>query len=203
MSDLLKRMQLAKDDVMAFAKELHEPDIETIVGWTAEKDDEVRYAAWLTCKCLSEIGNAVYPYWSIFASKLKSPDSYQRNIGAAIIAVNVKWDVMNHFAETIGDYLKLCDDEKFVTSRWAIQNIQNWYMIDPRWLPRILQTLSAIDLAKKKNTQKSLLAKDILAVLELLQETKPGQQIAALAHRVIGAGLEDPKEIKRYLEWFS
>ncbi|MFZ5973920.1 MAG: SufBD protein [Bacillota bacterium] len=98
-------------------------DIGQLVQWLAEKNDDIRYRAFLLLQQRALAHDDVYPYWNVFLEKLKSPNSYQRSIGLMLMAENAKWDVHGKFDASLDLYLSFCDDEKPVTVRQCIQGL--------------------------------------------------------------------------------
>ena len=110
-----------KEDLANLVPALSAADIDQLVNWLAETDDNFRYKCFLLLQARSQVAADVYPYWDAFAAKLSSANSYQRSLGLMLIAENARWDVAGRFNALVDRYLALCDDEKPVTVRQCVQ----------------------------------------------------------------------------------
>ena len=88
-----------------------------------EKDDNLRYHAFLLLQNRSQINSDVYPFWDELVSKFTSTNSYHRSIGLMLIADNVRWDQEGKFEPLLETYLSFVDDEKPITVRQCIQSL--------------------------------------------------------------------------------
>ena len=70
MIDTEKLIQ-GKEILEEYAEELTSKEIGDLVDLLEEKNDEVRYAAFLALQKRSQEHNDVYPYWQVFADKQK------------------------------------------------------------------------------------------------------------------------------------
>jgi len=185
-----------KDTTEELAKVVNADDIDTLMGLLNEKDDKLRYAAFLTLQNRSKIFNDVYAYWDTLASKLLSDNSYQRSIGIMLLAENIKWDTQNKFDDIAEAYLSHCDDEKFITARQTIQSINVWLTYKDQLFAMITNKLMNIDVSVRKDTQRKLLIMDILSVLSQIQKIKPNSDISSYVLNVTTGGYLDAKSIK-------
>ena len=165
--DELKSLQ--KTAILESAKHLNENDVDFLFETLVEKDDKVRYNAFLLLQAYSKESASVYRHWNELANKLKSANSYQRSIGVMLLSENVKWDNERKFNVTIDNYLDCCMDEKFITSRQAIQGLTKILSADNSYDKKIKQHLSNLRLEKYKKNQRKLLAKDITEILTILE----------------------------------
>ena len=101
-----------KDDLPDLLPTLNAPDINQLVSWLTEKEDNFRYKCFLLLQSRSEQASDVYPYWDTFVEKLDNDNSYQRSLGLMLIAENVRWDSNGKFDQILDRYLSFCDDEK-------------------------------------------------------------------------------------------
>jgi hypothetical protein len=174
-TDTLKA--LTKTEISQKAKTLTELDVKFLVETLSEKDDKIRYNAFLLLKEKSRQTPLVYPYWDILTQKLESNNSYQRSLGLMLISENVRWDSQGKFTQTIGRYLDCCLDEKFVTSRQATQGLAEIIASTDKYNQKIKQKLDGLTLAQYPENQQRLLAKDIANVMKLIgQKTKITKQ---------------------------
>src|SRR5512137_1630072 len=120
--DELKKLE--HEAIPATSKSLKVTDILYLVGMLNEKDDKLRYNAFLLLQSASQIFPFVYEYWGELEKKLDSNNSYQRSLGLMLIAENVRWDKDDRFVRIFSKYLSCCGDEKFITARQAIQGLE-------------------------------------------------------------------------------
>jgi len=128
-----------KNQIGEVSKQLETEDIKFLVNLLDEKNEEIRYAAFLALQSRSEYSPDVYTYWDDFSQKLSSSNSYQRSIGIMLLAENVRWDNQNKFEGLAESYLYHCEDEKFITSRQTIQSINKWISYKENLLPAVMQ----------------------------------------------------------------
>jgi hypothetical protein len=163
---------LPKTALPEVAKKLSKQDTAFLVDTLAEKDDVLRYNAFLLLQARSRLAPDVYAYWGVLASKLGSSNSYQRSLGLMLLAQNVRWDKEGKFAGVIDSYLNCCTDEKFITARQTIQGLSCIIEATHIYDERIKQGLNSLDFSKYKENQQKLLKKDVAAIQKLL-EKKP------------------------------
>jgi hypothetical protein len=156
------------------AKKLSAEDIDFLVETLTEKDDTLRYNAFLLLQETSHHNSTVYLYWNIFEEKLFSSNSYQCNIGLKLISENVRWDKEGKFRKTIDIYLSDRTDEKFITARQAIQGFCNVLEATNTYDSKIKQSLTNLRFDKYKEHQQRLLKKDVSNTLKIIEKrTKP------------------------------
>lgn len=159
----------SKNQIPQLAKNLSAADISFLVETLAEKDDTLRYNAFLLLQANSREFPSVYPYWNVLAEKLESDNSYQRSLGLMLLAENVRWDKDGKFAKTIGKYLSCCMDEKFITARQTIQGLANVIEATSKYNDKIKQKLTSLPLAQYKENHQKLLNKDIANILKIIE----------------------------------
>lgn len=186
-----------KDNVPAFAASLTKEYIKFLVPLLLEKNDEIRYLAFLVLCERSSIQPDIYPYWDVFVSKLSHENSYQRTIGATLIAANIQWDEKKKFARIFQSFMSLCNDEKFVTSRLTIQTIPSWAKYVPELLDKTVDELVHINVRGLKETQRKLILMDIINALIVIREIKPSGQITNYLIEAMTGGLLDKKSVKQ------
>ena len=157
---------LTKEQILTKAQNLTEGDVQLLVDALSEKDDKIRYHAFLLLESHSRIQPSVYNYWSVLVNKLGSDNSYQRSLGIMLLAENVRWDKEAKFRSVIEKYFACCTDEKFITSRQAIQGLGAIKEATDDYNDEIERRLKSLDLSMYKETQQKLLRKDITGVLE-------------------------------------
>lgn len=158
----LEELRLVKKEkILEISKRLKRTDIDFLVDSLAQRNDTIRYNAFLLLREISQQSPVVYEYWDEFDKKLGSSNSYQRNIGLRLISENVRWDKKAKFQRTLERYLPHCTDVKFVTSRQAIQGLVTITQSTARYDKKIQRTLERLSLAKYNAGQQKLLRKDM------------------------------------------
>ncbi len=186
-----------KNNLEDFAARLTQEYIEYLVPLLTEKNDEIRYLAFLVLCERSNTHPDIYPYWDVFVSKLSSENSYQRTIGATLIAANIKWDEKKKFARIFQSFMSLCNDEKFVTSRLTIQTIPVWAPYVPELLNKAADELIHINVKNLRESQRKLILMDIINALIVIREIKPSKKITKYLIEAMTGGLLDKKSIKK------
>jgi hypothetical protein len=182
-----------KENLPDLVPALEPADIEQLVAWLIEKDDNFRYKCFLLLQGRSEKFPDVYPYWDVFVEKLDSANSYQRSLGLMLIAENARWDQEGKFEAIVDRYLSFCDDEKPVTVRQCIQSLEKIVPYKGTCLPAIVDKLVAIDLMERKDTQRKILLLDILRVLSMIRKIQPDERIDGLIQNALTGSLLDSK----------
>jgi hypothetical protein len=184
----------AKEELSQLAETLSCDEIAQLVAWTSEKEDAIRYPAFLLLQHRAEAHADVYAYWDTFYQKLGSDNAYQRIIGLQMIACNARWDAQDRMETAIARYLSFCDDEKPVVVRLCIQGLCNIVRYKANLEEPILQKLLGIDLLTRKDTQRRLVLKDILSVLPLIKSKDLQIAIRGYYMQALTGSLLDRKE---------
>jgi hypothetical protein len=171
--DARQLKELSKDDVAKASKNLNRDEIHFLVEMLNEKDEAIRYHAFLLLQSNSRSFPFVYEYWNNLEGKLENPNSYQRSVGVKLIAENVKWDKNNRFNKTINKYLNCCTDEKFITARQTIQALETILKATDQFNSEIKEKLISLQLEQYKKTQQKLLNQDRLGILQLIESNYP------------------------------
>ena len=139
-----------------------------IAGLTAKNDT---YACALADKIIAESGETDewYPYLDAFAALLRHPKSLVRNRALHILAANAQWDSDCRFDGILPEYLAHITDEKPITARQCIQALARIGAAQPRYIPRILDSLQRVDLSRYKDTMRPLIERDILETAAVLK----------------------------------
>lgn len=197
MAELLLR---GKTEPKAYAKTLSTAEIASLIPLLQEKDDALRYSAFLTLCARSDMAPDIMPYWETFEKKLTDENSYQRSIGLMLIAHNTRWDTGGRFGGAFDKYMACCNDESFVTRRQAIQSIKLWAPYGREHLAAAAKILMAIDVAACKETQRKLLLQDICATLVFMAGLAPDPDVSAYLNQAVTGGILDKKTAKRLLD---
>lgn len=192
-----------KEDLPDLIPSLEGADIQRLVEWLSEKDDNFRYKCFLLLQDASQQSDRVYPYWDVFVDKLGSANSYQRSIGLMLIAANARWDDRGKFDAIVDLYLSFFDDEKPVTVRQCIQSLSKIVPYKQDCLLKITDRLLSIDLEQRKVTQRKLLLLDILSVLAAIQKVQPDERIERFISQAMTGGLLDPKSKRQVEVWIN
>jgi hypothetical protein len=167
--DARQLKELSKDDVAKLSKNLSRDEIRFLVEMLNQKDEAIRYHAFLLLQSNSRLFPFVYEYWNNLEEKLENPNSYQRSAGVKLIAENVKWDKNNRFSKTIKKYLNCCNDEKFITARQTIQALETILKATDKFNSEIKEEMISLQLQQYKKTQQKLPNKDRLRILQLIE----------------------------------
>jgi len=186
-----------KNNIEASANALTPQEIEFLVSLLGEKNDEVRYAAFLLLKQRSMFYPDVYGYWDMLADKLDSENSYQRSIGIMLIAENVRWDENGKFENIFEKYISCFEDEKFITSRQAIQSVLRWMRFAPKLLNRAVRALISVNVQAFKETQRKLILTDIVNSLIAIRDIETSDEIDGYLYNAATGGLLDKKLAKQ------
>lgn len=161
---------ITKDRILAQAKTLTADDTQLLIDALNEKDDKLRYNAFLLLQAYSTIQPHVYGFWDVLEKKLDSDNSYQRSLGVMLIADNVRWDKEGKFAKALGKYMACCNDEKFITARQTIQAIERIVAATDKYNKLLEQGLVNLQFSKYKENQQKLLKKDVAVALKLIKK---------------------------------
>jgi hypothetical protein len=167
-TDRLKALE--KKEIPTLSKNLGAADIRFLVRSLDEKDDNMRYNAFLLLQANSREFPFVYGYWNGLENKLESLNSYQRSMGAKLIAENVRWDKHGGFRRTISKYLSCCNDEKPITARQAIQALAVVLESTDKYDDEVKQGLSNLRLLQYNEGMQKLIRKDISNILKIIED---------------------------------
>jgi hypothetical protein len=188
---------LEKDKLPEAAKAIASTELPLLVELLSERDDDIRYKAFLVLRHRSQLSDDVYPFWDTFKSKLKSQNSYQRSIGLMLIADNARWDTENRLDGTIDDYLDLLNDEKPITVRQCIQSLVKIVAHRPDLGGKIAGKLTSFDIMSVKETMRKLVLLDILLVLAQIRKTYNTDEIESVFLRALSGETLDKKTKKQ------
>jgi hypothetical protein len=195
--------EMGKDEIPANAASLSTEDIPLLVELLNEKDDNLRYHAFLLLQSRSQIKSDVYPFWDELVSKFTSTNSYHRSIGLMLIADNVRWDQEGKFEPLLETYLSFVDDEKPITVRQCIQSLVKIVPYKPHLASRIADRLLAIDLLSRKETQQKILLMDILSVFAVIRRHQKDERVERFIVSALTGEVLDKKaksEIEKLLK---
>ena len=192
-------IELTKEALPARAAALTSAEIVWLVDLLAEKNDKIRYGAFLLLNERSLSFADVFPYWDAFADKLISDNSYQRSIGVMLLAANARWDKVGKTASVLDEYLAILNDDKPITIRQCIQSLLLIVPYQPELAGRIAGRLLALDLLALRDTMRKLILLDIVDVLLLIRETQSVDVVDAYLSAALSGDLLDAKTKKQIL----
>ncbi len=190
-------ISLDKERVSEAVKTLTVNDIKELVALLEEKDDKLRYPSLLLLQSRSESADDVYPFFDVFAAKLKADNSYQRSIGMMLMAANARWDSQNKLDAILDDYLAGVDDEKPITARQCIQALEKVIPFKTHLLNRIAQRLMLVNIVSQRSTMQKLILLDILHVLLRIRRIMPSDDIDVYISDALLGGVLDEKSKKQ------
>ena len=176
---------------------IKEEDLTYLVSLLSEKEDGIRYQAFLILQKRSELFDDVYHFWDTFAEKLFSENSYQRSIGIMLLAENLKWDQQDRFAKIAELYLSHCRDERPITSRQTIQSIHRWIEQKPQYRELVKKTLLQIDINRVKDTMRKSILLDIISVLAAIHKIERSDEITDYLVKAMTGGVLDKKSARQ------
>ena len=192
-------IELNKEDLPARAAALTAGEITWLVDLLAEKNDKIRYGAFLLLNERSLNQADVFEYWDVLAGKLGSDNSYQRSIGVMLLAANARWDSAGKTAAVLDAFLSILNDEKPITVRQCIQSLQLIIPYHPELSKRIAERLLALDLLALRDTMRKLILLDIVGVLLQIRETQSVDGVDAYLSAALSGDLLDAKTKKQIL----
>lgn len=192
-------MAVDKDTAENAAKTMIQEDITQLVEFLAEKDDKIRYPSFLVLLERSRIAGDVYPYWDVFEGKLRSGNSFQRNIGLLMIAENARWDYKNKLDDVMQLYLSILNDEKPITVRQCIQGLEKIVPYKKHLHRLIARSLMALDILSLRETMQKVILLDILHVLAMIRRVETDSEIEGYISGALMGGILDKKS-KKLLE---
>lgn len=192
-------IELKKEELPARAAALTTGEIVWLVDLLAEKNDKIRYGAFQLLNERSLTQADVFPFWTVFAEKLASDNSYQRSIGVMLLAANARWDEESKTAAVLDAFLAILQDEKPITVRQCIQSLLLIVSYHRELATTIAERLLSLNLLKLRDTMRKLILLDIVDVLLLIRETESIDGIDAYLSAALSGDLLDAKTKKQIL----
>lgn len=194
-----KLLDMGRENPDEAAKLLGREEIKRLVSLLSEKEDAVRYPALLILEKRSMQADDVSGYREEFREKLKSDNSFQRNIGARMIASNAKWEE-GWLTGVLDEYLSLLHDDKPITVRQCVQYLKIIAEYRPELNSRIALALTTLDLSEIRETMRKLVLLDILEVLAAIRKSGANEEIERYISEAFMSGVLDKKAIKHIEE---
>ena len=187
------------ENAAAFAEALEKADIEMLVQRLDSAEDKIRYPAFLLLRARSAVSDDVYPFWDALAEKLVRENSYQRSIGAMLLAANTRHDTAGRMQDAMPRFLRLLNDPKPITVRQAAQALPEILRAKPELAEETGRALMAVDLVGYKDTMRKLILLDFLDALLLIREIQPTPELEAYLFSALSGSILDEKS-KRQLQ---
>lgn len=148
--EVLKNKISDMDDIAG--KLESEKEIELLFEGLSSKDDKYRYNCLLLLeKITSKKVSWIYDRWDFLVGLLDSANSYHRNISLVLLANLSFSDSENRFENILDKYLSHCNDEKFITQRYCIQNVWKIAVNKPVFKEKIITHLRNLNYGKHSN----------------------------------------------------
>ena len=192
-------IELKKEELSVRATALSSEEIAWLVDLLAEKNDKIRYGAFLLLNERSLTQADVFPYWDVFAQKLVSDNSYQRSIGVMLLAANARWDKEGKTASVLNAFLAILQDEKPITVRQCIQSLLLIVPYHRELAKTIAEHLLSLNLLELRDTMRKLILLDIVEVLLLIRESESIDDVDAYQSAALSGDLLDAKTKKQIL----
>lgn len=189
-------ISIEKDDIEAFSKKLCPDDIKALVLWLTVRENTLRFKSLSLLQARSKFYSDVFEYWDEFRQKLKNGNSFQRNIGLALISANVRWDKDGKFEEMFPEFCALTRDEKPITVRLCIQAFREIIPFKPEINEKIAAELLSVDLGGIRETMRKLVLSDIIEILLLIRKSYNSEAIDAYISDALLGGILDKKSKK-------
>lgn len=139
-----------------------------------QKPPQAAYESLKYLEAESENSSAVYPWWDTFVALMEDQNSYRRNRGLRLLAVNAKWDRAGRLDDTLALYLTHIQDPKPITARQSIQNLPLIAQARPDLIPTIRHALQNADFSGYGDSMRPLLLGDTVSVLKELDGLEEG-----------------------------
>ncbi len=147
-------------------------EIASLIADLNVKDDTVRKSALDRLMALTETQvDWIYDHLETLCAKFKSDNSYQRNIGAMLIANLAKSDAQQKLDGVLDRYVAQMNDEKFITARITLQHAWRFGIAGETFAERIAQGLvEALKSNRHLRTHGNLIRLDaITSLCEILK----------------------------------
>lgn len=188
---------ITPENAAIHAAALDTKDIEALVLRLDSSEDNIRYPALLLLRARSASSNDVYPFWGVLVEKLTSENSFQRSIGAMLLAANARHDTAGRIKQSLPRYLALLNDPKPITARQCAQALPEILRAKPELADAIGRALMAVDLLRYKDTMRKLILIDFLEVLLLVRKIHPTPELEEYLFSALSGSILDEKAKKR------
>lgn len=145
-------------------------DLEYLLSLLENKDTSIAFKALKELEQLSDTSNVLYPYTNKFISMIGSKKYVIRVRGFRLFCKQAKWDTDNIIDTNLDFALSILNDEKPNAVRQALTALQDVAMHKKNLHEQIRERALKINYFRYKDTMRSLIAKDIEALLKMIDE---------------------------------
>ena len=188
---------VTQETAAEYAKQLTREDLPALFERLDSAEDRIRYPAFLLLQARAATNNDVYPYWDQLEAKLSQQNSYQRSIGAMLLAANAKHDHAGKMRGTLAQYLTLLHDPKPITVRQCAQALPEILRAKPELAGEIAQTLLEVDPMEYKDTMRKLIVTDMIEALLLVRALEPSEALEQYFFCALSGSILDDKSKKK------
>lgn len=189
--------RITPDNAQGFAGQLSREDIPALVERLASAEDRIRYPAFLLLKARSAEADDLYSCWDLLEEKLSNENSYQRSIGAMLLAANARYDRSGKMRASLPRYLALLNDPKPITVRQCAQALPEILRAKPELAGEIGQALMRVDLMGFKDTMRKLILVDFMEALLLVRALQPSEALEQYFFSALSGNILDEKAKKQ------
>lgn len=188
---------ITPENAADYATALSADDVSMLVPRLDSAEDKIRYPAFLLLRARSAIANDVYPFWDVLDGKLASENSYQRSLGAMLLAANAWHDTAGRMRKSLPRLLALLTDPKPITVRQCAQALPEILAAKPELAEPIGAAIMAVDLLLFKDTMRKLILVDFLDALVLIRKIAPSQALEQYFFSALSGSILDEKTKKQ------
>lgn len=185
------------DNAAQIALTLCADDVPMLVERLNSAEDKIRYPAFLLLRAHSSESADLLPFWDELADKLTSENSYQRSLGAMLLAANALHDSTGRMRSTLPRFLALLNDPKPITVRQCAQALPEILAAQPELAREIASAILTVDLMTFKDTMRKLILVDFLDALVLVRETAPSAALEEYFFSALSGSILDEKAKKQ------
>lgn len=188
---------ITPENAADYAGALSAEDIPALIDRLDSAEDKIRYPAFLLLRARSAVSQDVYPFWDVFASKLGSENSYQRSLGAMLLAANARHDTLGKLRATLPRLVLLLSDEKPITVRQCAQALPELIQSQPQYAGQVSDAILAVDLLSYKDTMRKLILIDFIEVLLTTRAIHPSEAVEQYLFSALSGSILDEKSKKQ------
>ena len=185
------------DNAAQYAQALESGDIPWLIPRLDSAEDKIRYPAFLILRARSAVASDVYPFWKVLDEKLTSDNSYQRSLGAMLIAANAVHDSADKLRDSLPRFLALLSDPKPITVRQCAQALPEILRAKPEVAEQVGGAIMSVDLLSYKDTMRKLILVDFLEALLLARSIRPSESIEQYLFSALSGSILDEKSKKQ------
>lgn len=145
-------------------------DVEELMVLLTDKDKQQAYEALQALERISEQSDVLYSYTRQFAAMVKSEQYMLRVRGFRLFCKQARWDKEEVMDETIVQVLTILQDEKPTAVRQALAALQEVVRYKPALWEPIAKAVGSVDVYRYKDSMRSLLEKDMQALLAQMKQ---------------------------------